>query len=535
MRQAPRKAALLLVLVMASATVLGSGRPASAAATLQVTFLDVGQGDAALYRGPCGELGLVDANEGARDEVLAALDAAGTRALEWISPSHYDADHLGDVADVGTAPGVSVTTVFDRGGDRDAKDTQTYRRYHDWVTSEATRRASIDIGFTFSLCDGDERVSFTVVSAGTDGTAAGEEPVGEENDRGLCLLVRHAAFDLATCGDVNGVDDGSRSDVETEVAPAYGDVEFARVNHHGSRFASNQTYVSTLDAQASVVSVGGNSYGHPTSEALDRWDAVGDVYQTGNGDGSVHDGDVTVTTGGASSFTVAGAASGLGATYPMDGRAPGGQPADSPLPEPQPDPEPEPTPDPTYDLASTTMVLGEVQTRGTTGVADEFVELRNVSASPLDLSGWQVEQCDGATGSPRATLPNGTVVPAGGHYLLTNAGTPGRPTDGAYSGAVPGDQTYTAGLSDTAGVQLRDAAGALVDRVGLAAANDCTEAAPAPAKTGFPARNDPFAASRDAAGTDTGDNAADFTLQLATPTNLAGLGAPLALADPRQP
>jgi len=509
--------------------------PASAAnGEFEVTFLDVGQADAALYTGPCGEVGLVDAGDGARDAVLGALDARGSRVLEWISPSHYDSDHLGDVAAVGSSSGASVATVFDRGGSRTAKDSQVYRSYYDWVTSGATRRASIDIGFTFSLCEGDQRVSFTVVSAGTDGTAAGGEPVSEENDRGLCLLVRYRAFELATCGDVNGVDDGSRSDVESPVAPAYGDVEFARINHHGSRYSSNATYVSTLQARASVVSVGGNDYGHPTTEALDRWDAVGDVYQTGNPDGTVHDGDVVVSTDGATGFSVTAAASGLATAYAMDARAIGQQPDDSPLPEPTPDPDPEPTP--SVPPVSTTVVVNEAQTRGTTGVADEFVELRNISSTAVDVSGWRVQQCDGGAGvtSPRASVRPGTVLPAGASYLLTNAGTAGRPTDGAYSGLVPGDQTYGTGLSDTAGIRLVDAGGTVVDQVGFGTSNSCTEATPAPAKTGVPARNDPFAASRNGDGRDTGDNGADFALQPATPTNAAGLGfgATVAPAPP---
>lgn len=103
----------LLVLVVAVLVVPGAVAPASAAdGELEVTFLDVGQGDAALYRGPCGEVGLVDAGDGARDAVLGALDARGSRALQWISPSHYDADHLGDVVDVGSAAGASVTGLI---------------------------------------------------------------------------------------------------------------------------------------------------------------------------------------------------------------------------------------------------------------------------------------------------------------------------------------------------------------------------------------------------------------------------------------
>jgi hypothetical protein len=42
--------------------------------------------------------------------------------------------------------------------------------------------------------------------------------VSEENDKGVCLRIEFGAFDAATCGDINGTDEGSRTDVESEVA-----------------------------------------------------------------------------------------------------------------------------------------------------------------------------------------------------------------------------------------------------------------------------------------------------------------------------
>ena len=52
------------------------------------------------------------------------------------------------------------------------KDTATYRTYHDWATGAGIRQP-VDIDDRFTLCSGNEQVTFTVVSAGTDGTAAG--------------------------------------------------------------------------------------------------------------------------------------------------------------------------------------------------------------------------------------------------------------------------------------------------------------------------------------------------------------------------
>lgn len=155
-----------------------------------------------------------------------------------------------------------------------------YRDCYDYVTGQSTRQP-VDIGDTFTLCTGPDQVTFTVISQGTGGTAIGSIGVSDENDRGLCLHVEYYDFDLATCGDIDGTDTGSRTDVESPSAAAIGAVEVVKVNHHGSSYSSNQAWVDTLNAEVAVVSVGINSYGHPSPTVLARWVSSGAVlYQT---------------------------------------------------------------------------------------------------------------------------------------------------------------------------------------------------------------------------------------------------------------
>ncbi len=126
-------------------------------------------------------------------------------------------------------------------------------------------------------------------------------------------------FDLATCGDINGTDTGSRTDIETAVAAVIGDVEVAKVNHHGSAFSSNPFYVTTLSAEVSVVSVGANGFGHPDPTVITRWDTTGDVYQTQHpADNTLIDGNIAITTDGTTGFTVSTSQSGVLRNYPLD-------------------------------------------------------------------------------------------------------------------------------------------------------------------------------------------------------------------------
>lgn len=165
-------------------------------------------------------------------------------------------------------------------------------------------------------------------------------------------------------------------------------------------------------------------------------------------------------------------------------------------------------------LASATgLVISEFRFRGpsgTSGASDEFVELRNTSTSSLDISGYKLRGC--ASGSPgnvsdRATVPQGTVLQPGQHYLFANNST------GGYSGGVTEDQAYSTGVSDLtsssySGVRVEDAAGVVTDGVG-SPNSPCREG------TGLthPTTVGDQSFERKPAGVnnqDTDDNAADF-------------------------
>src|SRR5262245_10304641 len=77
-------------------------------------------------------------------------------------------------------------------------------------------------------------------------------------------------------------------------------------------------------------------------------------------------------------------------------------------------------------LAPAALLISEFRFRGPAGVNDEFIELYNNTDSPLTVnavdgsSGFAVAAADGVV---RVVIPNGTIIPARGHYLGANNGT----------------------------------------------------------------------------------------------------------------
>src|ERR1022692_4216476 len=89
---------LLLALALTVATA-GAQMPAGAR-TLDIYFIDTEGGHAALYVSPSGQAILSDSgNPGNRDpdRILAALEAAGVRQIDYLVSTHYHVDHVGGV------------------------------------------------------------------------------------------------------------------------------------------------------------------------------------------------------------------------------------------------------------------------------------------------------------------------------------------------------------------------------------------------------------------------------------------------------
>jgi hypothetical protein len=115
--------------------------------------------------------------------------------------------------------------------------------------------------------------------------------------------------------------------------------------------------------------------------------------------------------------------------------------------------------------------INEVQTGTSTTPNQQFVELYNAGAAPVDVSGWQLQYTGAAAGrsgttiTTLATLPSGTSIAPGGRYLIGGAGY-------VAAGTQPADnqsftQTSATELSRTGGgIAIADSTGFVVDSLG---------------------------------------------------------------------
>ncbi|MCA1594394.1 MAG: lamin tail domain-containing protein [Acidobacteria bacterium] len=110
-------------------------------------------------------------------------------------------------------------------------------------------------------------------------------------------------------------------------------------------------------------------------------------------------------------------------------------------------------------LASGALLISEFRLRGPNGASDEFEEIYNNTNSPITVAdvaptgaGYGVVASDGTL---RCTIPNGTVIPARGHYLCANSVGYSLASYPAGNGTTAtANATYTTDIADNAGIAL---------------------------------------------------------------------------------
>jgi competence protein ComEC len=249
---------------------------------LRVTFLDVGQGDAAIVELPGGEVWLVDAGGNASARTLAAASAPGTAIARTLAVyghtsidravlSHPHPDHyLGFAAldlpvrelwfadDPGAAPG--------RGG-----RIPSFAAIAAALAARGTQLVRPSLGTTRGA-DGVELEVWAPRFVATDGAAPvlAPDPVRGVNDNSLVFAIRYAGRTVLFAGDLEA--EGEEVLVDAGLPPA----DVVKVAHHGSPTSSSDAFVAATHPALAVISCGvANTFGFPSRAVVERWQAAG--------------------------------------------------------------------------------------------------------------------------------------------------------------------------------------------------------------------------------------------------------------------
>ncbi|GAA5502374.1 hypothetical protein Dxin01_02118 [Deinococcus xinjiangensis] len=253
---------------------------ASAQGGLTIRFLDVGQGDAVLITSPEGQSVMYD---GGRTEsrMRELIRQYQIRNVQAVIASHADADHI-----TGLIPVVALNRPKFFINNGLAGTTQTWDRLMNVVAQAGTTGLKVNDQV---LQLGSVKLTLLAPPVGM--------PRGYPNVNSVGLLVEYAGFRALMTGDSEALETAGW--LRKYPASFLGPINVYKSIHHGASNGDNPVWLAAVRPQNVVVSVGPNSYGHPTRTALELYRKVGAVvYRTDL------NGTVTVTVQPSGSFAI---------------------------------------------------------------------------------------------------------------------------------------------------------------------------------------------------------------------------------------
>ena len=230
--------------------------------TLEVHYIDVGQGDATLIK--CGSHAmLIDGgNNNKGTTVQLYLKKQGVESLDYVIGTHPDADHIGGLDVIVYKYNCEKVIMPDY-----EKDTKTYQELVDVIHDKNMKITYPVVGEQYALGEAE----FTIIAPNSNSYG------GNANDYSVAILLEYGKNRFLFTGDA---EEASETEMLSNGIELSADVY--KVAHHGSRSASTQEFLNAVRPKYAVISCGeGNSYGHPHAEVLNRLRSMGvEVFRT---------------------------------------------------------------------------------------------------------------------------------------------------------------------------------------------------------------------------------------------------------------
>ena len=239
----------------------------------KLVFVNVGQGDAILIVSGKTEV-LVDGGpQGSDADVTRAMRRAGVNDLDVVVATHMHADHVGATDEL--IETYRPRTLLVAGACSSTLKTSLRR--------VAAKLQQARRGDTFRW----GKVRARVLSPASIS--------GEANEDSLVLLLEVAGRRILLTGDLTGPNEAAVGGICARGPPLF----LLKVAHHGSRYSTSSSFLADADPRFAVISVGPNSYGHPTPDTVKRLRSSGARVYTTQKNGTV---TLTIKPSGAVSW-----------------------------------------------------------------------------------------------------------------------------------------------------------------------------------------------------------------------------------------
>ncbi len=247
---------------------------------LEVSFIDVGQGDAILIQTPSGQQILIDGGPDPERICLALGEKLPfwDRSIDMIVLTHPEEDHLAGLVEV--LRRYEVGQVLEPGTHN---ESSIYEEWLNLIEEKGITRTIAQAGQQIDLGDGIRIEILHPQEELMEGTGS------DLNSNSVVLRLVWDKVSFLLTGDIG-------EEAERELLHQEGELESAvlKVAHHGSSTSTCEQFLRAVSPRVAVISVGENRFGHPSSEVIERLtEQVGnELYLTSER------GTITLTTDG---------------------------------------------------------------------------------------------------------------------------------------------------------------------------------------------------------------------------------------------
>ena len=252
--------------ILLGVILLLAGYPAH---NLQITFLDVGQGDGICMELPDGRVYLMDGGSSDVSKVgnyrlVPFLKAKGIRKIDAVFLSHGDTDHINGIAELLEEKQISIDCVCLPAG----AEQEEFAEIKDLARTRNISVRTIQAG-DFWENNGTKFWCLNPADVTESGNAAS-----------VVLYMEYQNFSMLLTGDLEG--EGEKSVAALLRTNAITGISVLKVAHHGSKNSTKEEFLRQCSPAVAVISCGErNTYGHPHKETLERLNDMGTaVYRT---------------------------------------------------------------------------------------------------------------------------------------------------------------------------------------------------------------------------------------------------------------
>ena len=237
--------------------------PAKQPQGLEITALDVGQGDGFILRNQ----GLVMSVDGGstsdqrlgENVLVPYLESQGIEHIDLALITHCDADHYSGIQYLlEEEPKMSIgELLLPRVAMQDAR----YDALRDAAAARDVRIRYFGQGDCIDLGEVEIRGYYP----------AGTERLEAANDHSIGMLLRAPDFQMLFTGDMDEDCEQAMLAALWEANAGYPKIDVLKAGHHGSHTSSSEALLAALRPDYAILSYGvGNDYGHPHAETRER-------------------------------------------------------------------------------------------------------------------------------------------------------------------------------------------------------------------------------------------------------------------------